>query len=277
MNLVAVADAPDGRFATLDDAGTVSVWAGPGEPLSRFDAGPCTSIALTTGPGGTEIVTGSWTGGVAGFAPDGARRWWRRDLRHVHAVRALPEHDGTRRVAGVVLDRQGCLVLGRTGGTRLRVPDASFIAGWADGSLLVAGRDGTARRLARDGTPRWQAPLHSFAVLDAAVSDGALVSVAGRWLTHLTPAGAVAWRASTPVRESIPWVYPAPDGAGWRCLSTASSARTVPTVWRVTPDGVLTPLLEVPAPPGHWLGFAAGGTHLLGADGRLTDLGLAGS
>ncbi|MDG6105236.1 hypothetical protein Daura_34155 [Dactylosporangium aurantiacum] len=192
-------------------------------------------------------------------------------MRHVQDVRALPDDGGTRWVAGVVTSRQGCLVLGRTGGTRLRVAGAAFVAGWADGSLLVADRTGTARRLARDGSPLWQVPLRSFAVLDAAVDEGALVSVASGRLLYVGADGVVAWSAAAPERESIPKVRAVGDG--WVCLSTASSRRTVPTVWRVGRAGELTPVAEVPAPPDTWLGFVGGGRYLLGRDGGTVDLG----
>ncbi|WP_326999682.1 hypothetical protein OHA72_31630 [Dactylosporangium sp. NBC_01737] len=279
---VAVAEGPGGCYATVDDAGSVSVWAGPGELRSRFDAIPgdgaetrsSDSVAVTTGPAGIEIVVGSWHRGVAGFDPEGGVRWRRRDIRHVHDVRALPDAGGARRVAGVVTERQGGLVLGQTGGTRLTVRGGRFLAGWADGSLLAADRKGSARRLARDGTVLWRLPLTTFAVLDAAVDDGALISVAARRLTYVGPDGTVAWRVPTPHGEAVPIVRADPDGDGWICLSTASARHTVPTVWRVARDGGLSPVAEVPAPPDLWLGFAGGGTHLLGSDGRLVELGL---
>ncbi|GAB3847666.1 hypothetical protein [Dactylosporangium cerinum] len=271
--LVAVADGPAGRFATINDHGIVSVWGGAGEPVAQFgtgiDASASDRIAITTDPTGTgpEIVVSTWRHGVTGFDPDGGVRWRRRDIRHACGVRALPVDGGARLVAGVVTDRTGGLVLGATGGTRHRVARADLLAGWPDGSLFVADRHGTVRQqtpggLTSAGTTHWKEPLGSFGVLDAAVGDGVLIGGGYGRLTHIALDGTVTWRARLPVPESITKV--SATGSGWVCLSTA--------VRRITPVGTIGPPTEVPGPPGGWIGFAAAGRYLVGADGQLVDL-----
>lgn len=272
-DLVAVAEGPDGLFATLNAHGTVSVWSRPGDLRAQFNTTlgavtapvPSHRLAIVVGVDEINVVVGSWSKGVAAFALDGAARWHRRDIRHVQRLRALPTDAAAHSVVGVVQERAGGLVLGVTGGTKHRIVGARFLAGWPDGSLFVFDGASAFRRAAPDSEPVWRLDLATFALLDAALDGGALISGANRRLTYVGPDGVVAWRTPADTRQFVR-VRADPDGDGWICLATLTDRRSVPQVVHVAPDGQITLIAEV---PGSWIDFVARGRYLIGTDGAF--------
>jgi hypothetical protein len=230
--IVAVAEGPEGLFATVTVDGRVSVWSGPGDLICEFGTGIATDtvavlshrLAIASpGTGEVQIVVGSWTRGVAGFGLDGKQLWHRRDIRHVHAVRALPADGGAASVVGVMVERGPGLILGATGGTRHRIRAARFMAGGPDGSLLVHDGKAVVLRAAADRDPLWRISLSTFAVLDAVLDGEVLLCGADR----------------------------------------------PPQIVRVTRDGDLTVVREM---AGAWIDFVDGGRHVVAADGTVAPI-----
>jgi hypothetical protein len=280
-SVVAVADGPDGRYATLDIHGTVSVWVAPTRLLSRFSvpvAGsqqvPSHRLAIVVTERGLSIVVGSWSGGVAAFDPSGTPLWSRRDIRHVQRLRSVPvgNRDGAD-IVSVVREKSGGLVLGPTGGTRRRIPGARYLAGWPDGSLLLFDGARVARLAAHGEEKLWQSAVQTIAVLDAVLEDGAaLLCLADGRLTRLDPQGAVVWRTQQVPERRILRVRAHPAGSGWLGLAVPAGRPGVPAILRVSPDGQVEPLADV---PGSWVDFVDGGRHLVATSGAVetVDLG----
>jgi hypothetical protein len=273
-DLIAVAEGPEGLFATLTARGVVSVWSSPEDLLSRFVSpigsvtvpGTSHRLAIVVDGDEVDVVVGSWTEGLAAYTVDGALRWHRHDMRHVQRLRALPTDGGAKTVAGVVLERGGGLVLGRTGGTRHRIPEARFMAGWSDGSLLVFDGKGVSRRAAPDAELAWRVELATFALLDAALDGGATVCGADGRLTHIDQNGVVAWRTPALPNQQIVRVRADPEGDGWICLATTTDRRIPPQVLRVASGGEMTPVVEV---PGSSIDFVGRGSYLVARNGNV--------
>ena len=157
----------------------------PDKLRSVFDVGfaavtvavPFSRLAITSPDSYVrQIVVASWTCGVAAFTVDGAPLWHRRDIRCIHRLCTLPTGAGTGQTrVGVVQERGPGLVLGATGGTRYRLPAARFLAGGADGSVLVHTRSGVHLRPGPDQDPVWRIELGTFAILDAVLNDETLI------------------------------------------------------------------------------------------------------
>jgi hypothetical protein len=273
--VAAVAEGPDGMFAMLDTRGEVSVWRAPGRLLSRFTVpaaegqrNPSDRLAIVMTEQEPAVVVGSWSGGVAAFDSGGSRLWFRRDIRHVHQVQAIPgESRDSAGTVSVVRDRAGGLVLGPTGGTRRRIPRAQYLAGWPDGSLLLFDGSRAARLAARGEETLWQLAVQTLAILDAVLGEGtALLCTAEGRLTYLDENGVVVWRTQPEPERKILRMRAHPDGPGWIGLAAPTGRPGVPTVVRISTDGQIDLLSEH---PGSWVGFIDGGRHLVATSGAV--------
>lgn len=269
---MAVADASEGAFATLDGHGSVSVWAGPDRLMSRFSvpdaaadvAVPSDRLAIVSGGTDMQVVVGFWSRGVAAFTEDGAPLWHRRDIRQVQAVRALPT--GASGVLAVVSEHSGGHILGAAGGTRHRVQGARFLAGWPDGSILVHRNKVLARVVPGEEQPLWRTEAASFGVVDAALDEGCLVCWAGGRLTYLDAAGALQWQASGDPGHTITRICPDPGSDGWLCLAPSHAGGRPHQILHIARDGAVSVRAEISGPVFR---FAGHGRYTVTVDGKI--------
>ena len=283
--IVGVAEGPGAFFATFDAGGRVLVWSEPGQLRSAFDVGfaavkvavPARRLAIISpGSDRLQIVVASWTRGVAAFTADGAPLWHRRDIRSIHRLCTLPTDAGTGQSrVGIVRERGPGLVLGTTGGTRYRLPAARFLAGGADGSVLVHTRSGVHLRPGPDQDPVWRIELGTFAILDAVLNDETLICGADGRLRLVDAGGLEQWSTPIDPGRRILRVHSHPAGPGWLGLSAPSGARAGPyQVLTVSHDGDLVSISKL---AGSWLAFVDGGRRLVAQDGTVALTGLVGT
>jgi hypothetical protein len=162
-------------FATAESDGTVKLWSiSNRRKLNEFPTiydfcGP--RLALVSDLQ-TQVVAGSWTKGVRAYDYlTGQCVWQRRDLKYVQQVISFLSKDTSS--VGVALEKGPFRLLtvqtgedaGRVSGIRKVFPSPL-----SDLCLLVGKKDVQLSR--RWATHLWKKPLISFAVLDAAFSNG---------------------------------------------------------------------------------------------------------